>query len=188
MIKTFETFDSYKHNLLEFIKSLPKSCIKDNIQGQKLSEIAKETSKNLGLKIHQDYIIDLPYTASTLEGIVYSIIDSKNSDYFLNKYLDLLFEYLKSKNPDLIKLSNLFNGIKKIYIITGILSAFSIDDIHFYCKQNPRRFFTGEYYLNGEYDDKYTELITYISKYIRLNYFPSIETLLKIKKHIFSIK
>ena len=63
----------------------------------------------------------------------------------------------------------------------------SVDDIYFYCKENPRGFYGG-YYLNMEYNEKYTYLITYIEQFIMLNYFPSFETLLEIKKHIDSMK
>ena len=182
IIKTFEAFNNY--SILEFIKTLPKKYVRNSIGSYKLTEVAKDTSKRLGLKIHQDYIIDLSYTPSTLEGIVYAL---KSQPSLQNKYLDLLFEYLKQKNPDLLVLSPLFSGQNKINIITGILSSFSVDDIYFYCKENPRGFYGG-YYLNMEYNEKYTYLITYIEQFIMLNYFPSFETLLEIKKHIDSMK
>jgi len=184
MIKTFEAFDDKKYQLLEFIKNLPKKYITDYIEDHKLAEVAKETSKKLGIKIHQDYIIDLPYTASTLEGIVHAIKSQKS---LVDRYLDLLFEYLKSKNSDLYKVSPLFNGDNKIFIITGILSAFTIEDIYFYCKENPRIFYGG-YYLNMKYNEEYTNIMNYITKYLRINFFPSFETLNKIKNRINSLK
>ena len=183
MIKTFEAFNE-DNSILDFIKALPKKYVRDSIGNYKLTEVAKDTSKRLGIKIHQDYIIDLPYTPSTLEGIVYAL---RGQESLKNKYLDKLFEYLKQKNPDLIVLNPLFNGQNKINIITGILSSFSVNDIYFYCKENPRGFYGG-YYLNGKISEKYTYLITFIEQFIMLNFFPSFETLNKIKDHLDSLK
>ena len=183
MIKKFEAFNE-DNSILEFIKTLPKKYIIDSIEGYKLTEVAKETSKKLGVKIHQNYVIDLIYTSSTLEGIVYSL---RNHKHLLSKYIDLLFDYLKSKNSDLYKLSPLFSGDNKIHIITGILSAFSIEDIYFYCKETPRVFY-GNYYLNMQYNEEYSNIMKYVTKYLRINFFPSFETLKKIKNHIDSLK
>ena len=177
-----------KEKLLKFIEKIPekykKGYIYSGSYSQKMTELGKLSSKKLKIKIHGDYIIDLPYSSSELDGITIYLYKYETR---LEIYLDLLFNYLSEKN-DLSKLDRLFNKDlgNKVKIINGILSAFSIDDILFFLEKYPMNM-PGGFILNGHYDEEYNLLMSFVSRYINLSYFPSKKTLIKIINHLKNI-
>ena len=174
-----------KERLLIFIDKIPEKYKKGlsyhKGSSYELIEIGKIVSKKLELNIHGDYIFKLPYTPSELDSITNYLYKYEDK---LEIYLDLLFSYLSEIN-DLSILESLYHKDlrNKIKVINGILSAFSIDDIVFFIEKYPMNMY-GRFTLNGYYDEEYSLLMDFVSKYINLSYFPSKKTLIKILNHI----